>query len=96
MEYCRFLQHQAEQLSYGPNEQRIEVEVDTSARNIHLSAMFRLGLELPNYQFNVYWGSNPGRCQEMKLTIYRKLGRRLRMRAAIFPSHQVHCGLVLI
>jgi hypothetical protein len=83
------------QLSCGPNEQRIEIELETRAINVHLSAMFRLGLELPSYEFNVYWVSKPGRCEEMKLTIYRKLGRSLRMRAAISPSPQVHYGLVL-
>jgi len=63
-------------------------------KTVHLSTMFRLGLELPSYQFIVYWGSNPSRCQEMKLTIHRKLVRRLRMRAAIFPLPQVHYVLV--
>jgi len=67
-----------QQLSYWPKEQRTVVEVETWARNIHFSAMLRLGLELPSYQLNMYWGSNTSRCQEMKLTIYRKLGAEVK------------------
>jgi len=52
-----------EQLSDWPNERRTVVEVNTRARNFQLSAMFRWALELPSYQFNVYRGLNPGRCQ---------------------------------